>query len=84
MFQRSYLFLPADRPERYSKAIAAGADAVIIDLEEAVAQLAEDEARRQLLSGWPSAPAQAQTVDTRVLIRVNGTDSGWLEEDLAL
>ena len=33
---RSYLFVPGNRPERFGKALAAGADAVIIDLEDAV------------------------------------------------
>jgi len=37
MTPRSYLFVPADRPERFAKALAAGADAVITDLEDAVA-----------------------------------------------
>jgi (S)-citramalyl-CoA lyase len=40
--RRSYLFVPGDRPERFEKAAAAGADAVIVDLEDAVA--AEDKA----------------------------------------
>lgn len=42
---RSYLFVPGDRPERYAKALAAGADAVIIDLEDAVAPAAKDAAK---------------------------------------
>ena len=33
---RSYLFVPASRPERIGKALSAGADAVIVDLEDAV------------------------------------------------
>ncbi len=84
MSQHSYLFVPADRPERYSKAIASGADAVIIDLEDAVAASAKDEARRQLLSGWASVSAQAQTTGARSLIRINSADSAWFEDDLAL
>jgi citrate lyase subunit beta/citryl-CoA lyase len=36
MVPRSYLFVPADRPEHYAKALASGADAVIVDLEDAV------------------------------------------------
>jgi citrate lyase subunit beta / citryl-CoA lyase len=84
MSQHSYLFVPADRPERYSKAIASGADAVIIDLEDAVAASAKDEARRQLVSGWASILAQAQTTCARTLIRINSADSAWFEEDLAL
>ena len=34
---RSLLFIPGDRPDRFDKALAAGADQVIIDLEDAVA-----------------------------------------------
>ena len=34
---RSFLFVPGDRPERFAKALASGADAVVIDLEDAVA-----------------------------------------------
>ena len=34
---RSYLFVPGDRPERFDKALASGADAVVLDLEDAVA-----------------------------------------------
>ena len=33
---RSMLFVPGDRPERFAKAVASGADAVILDLEDAV------------------------------------------------
>ena len=32
----SFLFVPATQPERYSKALASGADGIIIDLEDAV------------------------------------------------
>jgi citrate lyase subunit beta / citryl-CoA lyase len=33
---RSLLFVPGDRPDRFAKAIASGADAVVLDLEDAV------------------------------------------------
>lgn len=36
MSGRSYLFVPGNRPERFEKARSAGADAVILDLEDAV------------------------------------------------
>ena len=36
------LFVPADRPERFEKADRSGADAVIVDLEDAVAPAAKD------------------------------------------
>ena len=42
---RSILFVPGDRPDRYDKALAAGADAVCIDLEDAVAPERKEQAR---------------------------------------
>ena len=42
---RTALFVPASRPERIPKALASGADAVIVDLEDAVEHLAKDSAR---------------------------------------
>jgi citrate lyase subunit beta/citryl-CoA lyase len=74
--KRSYLFVPGNRPERYAKALAAGADAVIIDLEDAVAP-ADTDSARQSLRGW-LAPAHP------VLVRINSSDSAWFADDLAL
>ena len=34
---RSLLFVPGDRPDRFAKAAASGADALILDLEDSVA-----------------------------------------------
>ena len=45
---RSFLFVPATRPERFAKAAASGADAVILDLEDAVAPAEKDAARAAL------------------------------------
>ena len=42
---RSYLFVPGDRPERFEKALASAADAIVVDLEDAVAPLAKAAAR---------------------------------------
>ncbi|MET0961747.1 MAG: CoA ester lyase [Noviherbaspirillum sp.] len=74
--KRSYLFVPGNRPERYAKALAAGADAVIIDLEDAVAPADKDIARAALRA-WlaPQHP---------VLVRINSADSAWHAADLAL
>jgi citrate lyase subunit beta / citryl-CoA lyase len=73
---RSYLFVPGNRPDRYAKAIAAGADAAIVDLEDAVP--AQDKsAARAALAAWLSP-------EHPVLIRVNGAESQWFREDLAL
>ena len=43
---RSYLFVPGNRCERIAKAIASGADAVIVDLEDAVPPAEKDEIGR--------------------------------------
>lgn len=73
------LFVPADRPDRFPKALASGADAVIIDLEDAVSPDRKGAARaalsgaRDLLSGAAS----------RVLVRVNAVGTPWHRDDLA-
>jgi citrate lyase beta subunit len=71
---RSLLFVPADRPDRYSKAFASGADMVCLDLEDAVAPSAKDEARRHALDALAN-----ETIDAaRVVFRLNdgNTDVG--------
>jgi citrate lyase subunit beta/citryl-CoA lyase len=45
---RSMLFVPGDRPERFGKALASGADAVILDLEDAVTPATRAQARRDV------------------------------------
>lgn len=47
---RSLLFVPGARPDRFDKAAASGADAVCIDLEDAVAPHLKSEARKETLS----------------------------------
>lgn len=68
-----WLFVPADRPERYSKAIAA-ADLTIIDLEDAVRPEDKDSARELLLSS-PLDPE-------RVCVRINGFGTTHAAPDL--
>lgn len=75
----TYLFVPGDRPERFDKALAAGADAVIIDFEDAVAPAAKQAARGHL-TDWMRANAAARD---RVLVRLNDAASTWFTEDLA-
>src|SRR5690349_8154381 len=73
---RSYLFVPGSRPDRFAKACGAGADAVVIDLEDSVA--AEDKiAAREAITAWLT-PGQP------VLVRVNVATSEWFREDLNL
>lgn len=76
LIARSLLFVPGDRPERFAKATASGAHAVIIDLEDAVAANGKQKAReacRAFLTGGGSA-----------LVRVNALDTAWAQDDLAL
>ncbi|WP_439623104.1 HpcH/HpaI aldolase/citrate lyase family protein [Shinella sp.] len=63
---RSLLFVPANRPDRFSKALASGADAVIIDMEDAVATAAKAEARRGLVEWVLSAPERLALLGVRV------------------
>ncbi len=80
---RSYLFVPASRPERIGKALAAGADAVIVDLEDAVAPEAKLEARDALRTPWPALQDQADAAGVALLLRVNGADTAYFADDLA-
>jgi len=50
------LFVPANRPERFEKAARSGADAVILDLEDAVAPEAKDAARVALRTDFTDLP----------------------------
>jgi citrate lyase subunit beta/citryl-CoA lyase len=80
---RSYLFVPADRPERINKALASGADAVIVDLEDAVAPGAKAVAREALvgwLAQWSFAPRPSS--QPILLVRVNAASTAWFEDDL--
>ena len=73
---RSYLFVPGNRPERFEKAHAAGADAVILDLEDAVQPDDKNAARAAVLaavSGRASRPAW---------VRINGSDTPWFNDDI--
>jgi citrate lyase subunit beta/citryl-CoA lyase len=73
---RSLLFVPGDRPDRMDKALAAGADALILDLEDAVAPAAKPEARRAV-QGFLDAHAQAN-----LWVRINPLDGAEAERDL--
>ena len=73
---RTYLFVPADRPERLAKARAAGADAVIVDLEDAVAPAAKARARDALADSLDEAMP--------LIVRVNAAGTTWFDDDLEL
>ena len=73
---RSYLFVPASRPERIDKAFNAGAGAVIVDLEDAVSPADKETARESLYKHLRT--------DRGVYVRINSADTAWFEQDLEL
>jgi citrate lyase subunit beta/citryl-CoA lyase len=78
---RSKLFVPGTRPELFAKALASAADAICLDLEDAVSEPRKDEAReivRQLLAGGDAAPSQKT-----LIVRVNAMDTPHFERDVA-
>ncbi|MFS2151845.1 MULTISPECIES: HpcH/HpaI aldolase/citrate lyase family protein [unclassified Rhizobium] len=75
---RSLLFVPGDRPDRMWKALALSADALILDLEDAVALVEKLAAREAVATFLRSAERR-----TKLFVRVNSLGSGLLEQDLA-
>lgn len=78
---RSFLFVPGDRPERFAKALASGADAVVIDLEDAVAPGAKALARAALEAAWPGLVGAS---DAALVVRINAPGAPEFDDDLAL
>jgi len=75
---RSMLFVPGDRPERFAKAVASGADAVILDLEDAVVPERRPYARGEIAQ-WLGQAARS----VPVWVRINPVDSSDALPDLA-
>ncbi|MFD5224342.1 HpcH/HpaI aldolase/citrate lyase family protein [Microbacterium sp. NPDC058342] len=77
------LYAPADRPQRFGSALDAGADAVVLDLEDAVTATRKDEARATLSAfaeQWSARDAEARPA---VQVRVNAPGSRWHDADIA-
>jgi citrate lyase subunit beta/citryl-CoA lyase len=77
---RSLLFVPADGGTKLDKAIASGADAVILDLEDSIAPERKDQARKAAFDFLKSA--QGKKDRPRLLVRINGLDTGMTDADL--
>ncbi|WP_332677947.1 HpcH/HpaI aldolase/citrate lyase family protein [Brevundimonas sp.] len=75
---RSVLYLPASNPRAIEKARGLKADAVILDLEDAVAPDAKAEARAAAVAALTTGGFAS-----RVGVRVNGLDTPWGADDLA-
>lgn len=74
---RSLLFAPGNHPRRLEKVGTFGSDAIVLDLEDAVADAEKSRARGMLRAALPTYPES-----TVVVVRVNGHDTGRLEDDL--
>lgn len=74
---RSLLFVPGDRPDRMEKALGLGADALILDLEDAVDPARKPQAR-ECVAGFLARPDRPLPM----FVRINPLDSGLADEDL--
>lgn len=72
---RTMLFVPGDRPERYGKAAASGADVIVIDLEDAVAPDAKGAARDAAVAWFAEGGVG--------VVRVNAPDTEYFDADVA-
>lgn len=75
---RSILFVPGSRPELFPKAAKSGADALVLDLEDAVAASAKDDARSAVTK------MLAQAAERLNFVRINHPSLGALDADLAV
>jgi citrate lyase subunit beta / citryl-CoA lyase len=74
---RSWLFTPGDRPDRFATACSSGADAMILDWEDAVAPADKGTARSAVLD-WLSSGDRGP----RVWVRINDTTSPHWDQDV--
>ena len=74
---RSLLFAPGNHPRKLEKVGTFGSDAIVLDLEDAVADAEKDAARGMVREALP-----AYGGDTVVMVRVNGEGTGRMEEDV--
>lgn len=78
MRMRCLLFVPGDRPERFAKAAASGADALILDLEDSVTP-----DRKATARGHVADRLAVDRAGPSLWVRINPLDSGLAEDDLA-
>ena len=76
---RSLLFVPGDRPDRMAKAVASGADVVILDLEDSVSPERKPWARKDVATFLGS-----NARNMPLFVRVNPLGSAWLDDDIEM
>jgi citrate lyase subunit beta / citryl-CoA lyase len=72
------LFVPGDRPDQMQKALRAGPDALILDLEDSVSPQSKGQARSDVASFLRSDPRSVP-----LFVRINSLGSGLMDQDLA-
>ena len=80
---RSLLFIPADSDKKLAKAMACGADAVILDLEDAIAPDRKAIAREMAQSFMAANRASTSTTRPALYVRINGLDTPYWQDDIA-
>jgi citrate lyase subunit beta/citryl-CoA lyase len=75
---RSFLFVPGNRPERFEKAVRSGADAVVLDLEDAVPLQDKAAARAAIEAAWPSLRA----MHVPLVVRIQAVEQASGQDDL--
>lgn len=80
-FCSNFLFVPGTRPERFLKALDSGANGVILDLEDAVAEEDKETARTAIRTAWPQFSDEQKK---RLVIRTNSPGSKFYAADLIL
>jgi len=78
--RRSLLFIPANRPDRFAKALASGADMVCVELEDGVALDQKDMARTHMIEFF--AEQASASPQAELLVRINGLDEPHGQADL--
>ncbi|MHB2168386.1 HpcH/HpaI aldolase/citrate lyase family protein [Alsobacter sp. R-9] len=76
--RRSVLYMPGSNARALEKARTLPADALILDLEDAVAPDAKSQARQQVADAVRAGGFGPR----EVVVRINGLDTGWGEDDL--
>ncbi len=79
---RSLLFVPGSKPERFVKALDAGADIVCIDLEDAVLPTQKDSARAEVVQFLADQKAQHPDNFAKICVRINAVDTEYGAADL--
>ncbi|MBU3610516.1 CoA ester lyase [Polynucleobacter wuianus] len=80
-FSSNFLFVPGTRPDRFVKALASGANGVVLDLEDAVAEEDKEAARNAIRTAWPQFSAEQKQ---RLVIRSNSPGTKFYSADLIL